>query len=109
MSNALFWSGTIRSQGKVFSNFGDGKVPYIHPSDIAAVAVRALTEAGHEGKAYELTGQEALSVGDQVRILANVISRSIEVVHVSDEATRGNAKSRYAPLPNRCFVAVCLQ
>jgi hypothetical protein len=50
MSNALHWRETVRTKGKVFSNYGDGKLPCVHPRDIAAVAVRALTSNGHERK-----------------------------------------------------------
>jgi uncharacterized protein YbjT (DUF2867 family) len=39
MSNALHWRESIRVQGKVFSNYGDGKLPSVHPRDIAAVVV----------------------------------------------------------------------
>jgi uncharacterized protein YbjT (DUF2867 family) len=88
MSNALWWSSTIRSQGRVFSNFGDGKLPVVHPRDIAAVAVRALTSPGHEGKAYPLTGPEALSTAEQVRILAAAIGRTIEYVSITDDVAR---------------------
>lgn len=68
MSNALYWSATVRSEGRVFSNFGHGKLPVIHPRDIAAVAARALTSPGHEGKAYPLTGPDSLTTAEQVRI-----------------------------------------
>lgn len=88
MSNALHWRGSIRSQGKVFSNYGDGKVPSIYPRDIAAVAVRALISGAHDGKTYHLTGPEALTIGDQVRILSEVLGERIEYVAVSDEAAR---------------------
>jgi len=88
MSNALHWRESIRTTGKVFSNYGDGKLPCIHPRDIAAVAVRALTSDGHEGKAYSLTGPEALSVREQVKILADAAGRPIEYVVVTDESAR---------------------
>jgi len=88
MSNALFWKGTIKSLGKVFSNYGDGKVTPIHPRDIAAVAVRALTTPGHEGKAYPLTGPQAISVAEQVRILSDAIGKPIEYVPITDEVAR---------------------
>ena len=88
MSNALQWRESISRQGKVFSNYGEGKLPSVHPRDIAAVAVRALTTHGHEGKTYHLTGPEALSIGDEVAILSNVLGRRIEYVPISDEAAR---------------------
>src|SRR5262249_40569873 len=88
MSNALHWRETIRSAGKVFSNYGEGKLPPVHPRDIAAVAVRALTNPGHEGKSYLITGPEALSISEQVKILSSAIGKRIEYVPVSDDAIR---------------------
>jgi uncharacterized protein YbjT (DUF2867 family) len=88
MSNALHWRASIRAQGKVFSNYGDGKLPPVHPRDIAAVAVRALTSDGHEGKAYPLTGPEALSMSEQVKILEDAIGQPLEYVPITDEAAR---------------------
>jgi uncharacterized protein YbjT (DUF2867 family) len=86
MSNALHWRPSIRAQRKVFSNYGDGKLPPVHPRDIAAVAVRALTSDGHEGKVYPLTGPEALSISEQVKILADAIGQPLEYVPITDEA-----------------------
>lgn len=88
MSNTLFWRDTIRSQAKVFSNYGNGKLPPVDPRDIAAVAVLALTTNGHEGKAYPITGPEALSVGEQVAILSDILGRQIEYVPITDETAR---------------------
>jgi len=99
MSNALHWRETIRATGKVFSNYGDGKLPPVHPRDIAAVAVRALTSEGHEGKSYTITGPEALTVADQVKILANAIGKPIEYVPVPDEAIRAGMEKAGLPSP----------
>jgi (4-alkanoyl-5-oxo-2,5-dihydrofuran-3-yl)methyl phosphate reductase len=94
MSNARSWAATIKSQGAVFSAFGDGRFPPIHPRDIASVAVKALTSPGHEGKAYPLTGPEALSVGQQVQIISEAIGKPIRYVPVTDEAAKdGMVKS----------------
>lgn len=99
MSNALHWRETIRATGKVFSNYGDGKLPPVHPRDIAAVAVRALTSNGHEGKSYAITGPEALTVREQVKILANAVGKPIEYVPVSDEAIRAGMEKAGLPSP----------
>jgi uncharacterized protein YbjT (DUF2867 family) len=40
--------------------------------------VLALTTDGHEGKAYSITGPEALSVGEQVAILSDILGKQIE-------------------------------
>jgi uncharacterized protein YbjT (DUF2867 family) len=97
MSNALHWRESIRATGKVFSNYGEGKLPPVHPRDIAAVAVCALTSEGHEGKSYTITGPEALTVGEQVKILANAIGKPIEYVPVPDEAVRAGMEKAGLP------------
>jgi len=97
MSNVLFQREPIVRMGKLFSNYGDGKLPYIHPRDIAAVAVAALTSPGHEGKAYPVTGGEALGVADLARILGDAIGRKIEYVPVTDEATAQTFRSHGMP------------
>jgi (4-alkanoyl-5-oxo-2,5-dihydrofuran-3-yl)methyl phosphate reductase len=97
MSNALHWRESIRATGKVFSNYGEGKLPPVHPRDIAAVAVCTLTSEGHEGKSYTITGPEALTVGEQVKILANAIGKPIEYVPVPDEAVRAGMEKAGLP------------
>lgn len=97
MSNVMFQREPIVRMGKLFSNYGDGKIPYVHPRDIAAVAVAALTSPGHEGKAYPVTGLEPLGVADLARILGDVIGRKIEYVQVTDEATAQTFRSHGMP------------
>jgi uncharacterized protein YbjT (DUF2867 family) len=97
MSNVMFQREPIVRLGKIFSNYGDGKLPYIHPRDIAAVAVAALTSRGHEGKAYPITGGEALTMTDVARILSDAIGRKIEYVPVTDEQTAQTFRSHGMP------------
>jgi len=99
MSNAFYWRETIRATGKVFSNYGDGKLSPVHPRDIAAIAVRALTTLGHEGKCYTITGPEALSVGEQVKILANAVGKPIEYIPVPDETIQAGMEKAGLPSP----------
>jgi uncharacterized protein YbjT (DUF2867 family) len=65
---------------------GDGRVGFVDARDIAAVAVEALTTPGHEGKAYELTGPEALSHSDVADQLSAAAGRSIIYENISPEA-----------------------
>ena len=97
MSNALQWVGTIKSQAKVFNPTADGKFAPISPHDIAAVAALVLTSAGHEGKAYELTGSELLSTHDQVRILSAAIGKPIECVDISTGVAAERFKANGVP------------
>lgn len=82
MQNAVtFMSGTIRSDSAFFSASEQARISHVDVRDIAAVAVKALTEPGHVGRAYELTGPEALSYDDLASELSKVLGRTIS--HVS--------------------------
>jgi uncharacterized protein YbjT (DUF2867 family) len=79
MTNALEWAATIRDGGFVLDPVGPGRAALIDPADIAAVASLVLTQQGHEGARYTLTGDEPLTVAEQVGIIARTIGREIEV------------------------------
>ncbi|MBV2156677.1 NAD(P)H-binding protein [Kitasatospora sp. SUK 42] len=76
-SNALWWRDSIRA-GKVAAPTGDGRHGVIDPEDIARVATVTLTQDGHVGKGYFLTGPEGLTSREQVEIIAEVTGRSID-------------------------------
>lgn len=88
MSNARGWGDTIRSHDTVYAPFGSGRTAVVDPRDIAAVAATVLTTPGHEGRAYPLTGPEALAPGEQVDILAEVLGRGLRYVDVPPAAAR---------------------
>jgi uncharacterized protein YbjT (DUF2867 family) len=84
MQNVVTYMGeTIRTEAAFYSSSGDAKVSHVDVRDIAAVAVKALTEPSHEGKAYTLTGPEALSYNELAKELSDVLGRSIS--HISLE------------------------
>ena len=67
----------IRDRNEIFVPAGEGATSFIDARDIAAVAVRALTEAGHENAAYALTGPEALTYAEVADVLSDVLGRPI--------------------------------
>jgi uncharacterized protein YbjT (DUF2867 family) len=77
---------TLREGGYVLDPLGPGRGALIDPADIAAVAAAALTEDGHAGQDYLLTGGEALTVAEQAAILATATGRGIEVRPVATPA-----------------------
>jgi uncharacterized protein YbjT (DUF2867 family) len=98
MTNSYQWQPTIKSEGKVFSPTGEGKVAPISPKDIASVLAVALTSPGHEGKTYTLTGPELLSAREQVDILSKAIGKPIACVDVpASAAAEGMRRSGYPP------------
>jgi len=80
-----FYSHFIKTQGAFYVPAGDAKVSFVDVRDIAAVAVRALTSNGgkHEGKAYNITGGEALSYGQAAEILSKQLGKKVNYVNVS--------------------------
>jgi (4-alkanoyl-5-oxo-2,5-dihydrofuran-3-yl)methyl phosphate reductase len=87
-SNALYWAGTIKDQNAVYGALGEAAVPVIDPEDIAESAAAVLTTPGHEGKAYELSGPEALTTAEQVEIVGRVAGKDVKYVNVPDDAAR---------------------
>ena len=85
MQNLLDQVPTITHEGRIYAASGEGKIPFIDTRDIAAVAAAALTQPGHEGKKWVLTGPEALSYYDVARVLSDVVGRSVEYVDESPE------------------------
>lgn len=61
MSNALWWRPSIQAERVVRDPVGPGHLASIDPADIAAVAAIALTQEGHTGEIYTLTGDELLT------------------------------------------------
>lgn len=59
--------------------------PFIDVDDIADVAVAALTEDGHTGQLYELTGPRLLSFARAVDEIANATGREIHYVPITIE------------------------
>ena len=94
---ANFNGATIKTQNTFYLPVGDGKVSYIDTRDIAAVAVAALTQDGHEGKAYEVTGLEAISNQEIAEIISQVVGRKINYVDVPEDAARSEMKQSGMP------------
>jgi uncharacterized protein YbjT (DUF2867 family) len=67
---------------------GAGRESLIDPRDIAAVAVKALTTPGHDGKTYVLTGPELLSYAEMTAKASAVLDRPLRYVAVSEAAAR---------------------
>jgi uncharacterized protein YbjT (DUF2867 family) len=71
--------------GEVALPAGDMPEPFVDAEDIADVAVAALTEDGHGGQLYELTGPRLLTFEEAVGEIAEATGRKIRYVPVSVE------------------------
>jgi uncharacterized protein YbjT (DUF2867 family) len=86
MTNVFDWRPTLREGGYVLDPTGPGRAAPIDPADVAAVAAATLTEDGHQGKEYLLTGGEVFTVAEQVQILARALGRDLEIRTVASPA-----------------------
>jgi uncharacterized protein YbjT (DUF2867 family) len=99
MSNAIRWAATIRDHDRVYTPYRQARTAPIDPADIAAVAVAALTQPGHQGHVYPLTGPEVLDVTGQVNRLAAALGRPLAVIDVLPEAARQAMIDSGVPAP----------
>jgi uncharacterized protein YbjT (DUF2867 family) len=86
MQNMAFYNGgTIKTQSAFYGCQGNGKVSHIDLRDIGAVAVKTLTEDGHSGKIYALTGPEAVTNSHIAEIFSVALGREIKYVDLSSD------------------------
>lgn len=65
--------------------YADVGLPAVHPADIAAVARTALTEPGHRGRTYALTGPERITPRQQARAIGAALGHEVSVQEISRE------------------------
>jgi len=88
-ANALtWWAPQLRTGDVVRWPYGAAAWAPIHERDIAAVAVRALTEDGHAGKKYSLTGGKLLTQVEQLQIIGEAIGRTLRYDELTPDAAR---------------------
>jgi uncharacterized protein YbjT (DUF2867 family) len=79
---------TIDGDGRFYANLGDARVSMVDTADVGAVAAVVLTNPGHAGKTYDVTGPQALSYDDVASTLSSRLGRRVEYVDVPDAAAR---------------------
>ncbi len=67
----------IKDRNEIFVPVGKAKTSFLDVRDIGAVGAVVLTEPGHENKAYDLTGPEALDYWQAAQILSETLGRKI--------------------------------
>ncbi|MER5768019.1 NAD(P)H-binding protein [Streptomyces sp. NPDC001985] len=85
MANALEWADSVRTADEVREPFTDRLSAMVHEGDIGAVAAVALSEDGHGGREYVITGPRALTIGDKTETLASARGREIRLVELTEE------------------------
>ncbi len=84
-ANTLGWADQVRAGDVVRGAYGQAASTLVHEADIAAVARLALTEEGHDGRKYVLTGPELLTRAEQVHAIGEAIGRPLRWEEVPPE------------------------
>ncbi|MFI6876743.1 NAD(P)H-binding protein [Streptomyces sp. NPDC050400] len=105
MSNALEWADQLTKGDVVRAAFPDVRAAVLDPYDIGEVAARVLlAESGrYDGEALALSGPEALTAGERVRMLGEAIGRSLRFEGLTDEEARADFSARMPEAYVRAF------
>jgi uncharacterized protein YbjT (DUF2867 family) len=75
----------------------DARISFIDVRDIAAAAFAVLTQSHHAGKAYTLTGNEALNHFQVVEKISRVAGKTISYVPISEATARSGLAASGVP------------
>ena len=95
-SNAFAWVEPIRAQRVAPAPFAEVGLPFVDPDDVAAVAAAVLTEDGHDGATYVLTGPAPTSPRQRAEALAEAIGTPVRFVEMTREEARAQM-ARFMP------------
>lgn len=91
--NTLEFAPEIRSGDVVRAPFGKLARPLIHEYDVAAVGVRALTEDGHSGRKYQLSGPELVTQLEVVETIGEVLGRPLRFEEITPEQAEATMRA----------------
>ncbi|MFD9444703.1 NAD(P)H-binding protein [Streptomyces sp. NPDC060006] len=83
--------------GEVRLSAGEGKEAFVDAEDIAEVAVAALTEDGHAGCHYEVSGPRLMTFRDAVEEIALATGRDLRYVPLTPEAYADEQRAQGVP------------
>lgn len=89
----LDWGESIRAEGVVREPFVDRRSALVHEADIGAVAATVLAKGGYGGEALPITGPEALTLREKVRIIGEVVGREVKLVELTEAEAREKWRS----------------
>jgi uncharacterized protein YbjT (DUF2867 family) len=95
-SNAFAWVEPIRAQRIAPAPFAEVALPFVDPDDVAAVAAAVLTEDGHDGATYVLTGPAPTSPRQRAEAIANATGAPVQFVEMTREEARAQM-SQFMP------------
>jgi uncharacterized protein YbjT (DUF2867 family) len=96
---------SIRDENTIYSNTGDGRVPFISTVDIARAAFAALTAPTPLNRDFTLTGDESLSYDQVAERIGHATGRPITHTRISTPQMAQRFVARGLPEPTALFLA----
>lgn len=93
----LTFARSISADGKFYAPIGEATVSAVDVRDIAAVAAVVLTESGHDGATYTLTGPEAIRHAQIAAALTAALGRTVMFIDVPPEAFAASIQKLLPP------------
>lgn len=103
-----FWLQGIRAQGRIFLPVGQARGSFIDTRDIAAVAAELLLRSDLDGRAFDLTGSEALDHDQVAAILSRESGRAIAFQDIPPAAMLDGLLTAGVPRPYADFLLLIL-
>jgi uncharacterized protein YbjT (DUF2867 family) len=108
MTNVPFVWPSVLNQGLLLEAGGSGVMSFMDPNDVAAVAVKVLTEDGHDGQTYRMTSEDAYTAADLAELLSGVVGREVRVFKgdlnaLRDALIANGASGDHAPVMAKYF------
>lgn len=93
----LAFAGTISAEGRFYAPIGDATVSAVDVRDIAAVAAVTLTEHGHEGATYTVTGPAPITHAQIAAALTGATGHDVTFIDVPPEAFAASLRGVLPP------------
>jgi uncharacterized protein YbjT (DUF2867 family) len=93
----LAFARMIAADGRFYAPIGDAKVSAVDVRDIAAVAAAALTETGHDGATYTLTGPAPITHAEIAAALTSALGRDITFIDAPPDMFAENLQGILPP------------
>ncbi len=91
------YAAEIRDRSEIAVPAGRARTAFIDTDDVGRVAAHVLTEPGHLGKAYTLSGEQSLDYNDVARLLSTELGREITYTRPSPEKYAEMLRQRGMP------------
>jgi len=97
MTNLLMAAEPVRHDRTLIAPAGDGAIAMLDPRDTGSAAAVVLTQDGHAGHTYELTGPEAVSYARVAAALSEALGTPVAYVDAPPEAARAALEAAGLP------------